>query len=108
MPREQIVPMSLAMIDNDPKNDTPVHGQAWNGPGLHVGWMPDGEHGDGHVQVCIEIDPRYADYAAKMTTETQGDGTPIKIWSENLSRTEMNKLIRTLRTARDKAYGRDE
>lgn len=108
MPREQIVPMSLAMIDNDPKRTTPVHGEAWASPGLHVGWMPSGETGEGHVQLCIEVDRRYTDFAAKQTDDVVGKGSPLKIWSESLDRVQLNKLIRTLRNARDKAYGRDE
>lgn len=70
-------------------------------PSLHVNW--DNDHG--LVQVSLN-----------MTTER------IKRWAEHLTdhvshsafytpaltRGEINTLIRTLRTARDKAYGRDE
>jgi hypothetical protein len=33
---------------------------------------------------------------------------PQEVWTEVLSRAEINKLIRVLRRARDQAYGRDE
>lgn len=36
-----------------------------------------------------------------------GDTGPARIWTQVLSRQEINKLIRVLRRARDQAYGED-
>jgi hypothetical protein len=64
-----------------------------NDPGvtIHVGWQ-----NDHHVQIAT-VDPRYND------ERPDGNG-----WYATVNRYEINKLIKTLRRARDAAYGRDE
>jgi phosphoglycolate phosphatase-like HAD superfamily hydrolase len=53
-------------------------------------------------------DPRHLTEQIKLFADTVGDGAATKVASPRLDRAELNKLIRSLRTARDKAYGRDE
>ncbi|HET6917760.1 MAG TPA: hypothetical protein VFH56_16855 [Acidimicrobiales bacterium] len=71
------------------------------GPVVQVGW-----HKDAWVQVSIEADPSYFRFAAEHPDgETSHRST---VYSEPLNRDELNKLIRTLRRARDQVFGRDE
>jgi hypothetical protein len=61
-------------------------------PTLAVGWSREGEY----VQAKV-VDVNSADY------EAPGNGLAVQ-----LNRHSLNALIRTLRRARDAAYGRDE
>lgn len=65
-------------------------------PSLHVKWFHDPEH----VQVQLDVSP---EFLAQLT----GDGG-ARITSGILSRIEINHMIKTLRRARDAAYGADE
>lgn len=97
MPKEDIVYMTASFGDDKPA-----------GTGLSVGWMPPSEDSDGEVQVILSADPRHLHERIKLFAETVNEGAAAKIASPPLTRYELNKLIRALRTARDKAYGRDE
>ena len=70
--------------------------------GVSVGWS------EGTVQIILHADPRHLEKRIELFAKTVGDGAATKVASPELSRAELNKLIRALRTARDKAYGRDE
>lgn len=69
---------------------------------LHVSWNRDGQH----VQLCLEVDVHYAQLAADEPNANEAR-TRTELWTPVLSRQDINKLIRTLRRARDTAYGAD-
>ncbi len=68
---------------------------------VQVGW-----NNAGWVQVSMEADKSYLQFAIDTPDGETSDRSTI--YSPVLSRGEINKLIRTLRRARDAAYGRDE
>lgn len=107
MPREQINFPDLSAGPSAP-DGVPVHGEAWREPALHVSWMsmPDEnmEPVGGHVQVAFEADPSYFTGAAKVP-DSNGRA---RVYSIALSRTEINRMIRALKRARDQVHGRDE
>ena len=85
----------------DPATDGPLaHGTVGDSY-LHVAWTK-GEH----VQVALEVDVQYAELAQKMPNGSTDQMTFL--WTPVLGREEINALIRTLRRARDAAYGADE
>lgn len=104
MPREQInypdryetLPDGMSVDPNAAPRD-----RADEEPSLHVNW-----DNDGLVQVSINMTTdrikRWSEHLNDAAVSHSAFYTPI------LTRTEINKLIRTLRIARDKAYGRDE
>jgi hypothetical protein len=99
MPREQINYPAPAVIVSGT-------GIAQRDPALHVSWASgdlDGEHG--HVQVAFEADPSYLRMAIDNPNE-QADRTSM--YTPVLTRSEINRLIRVLKRARDSAYGKDE
>lgn len=110
MPREQINYVILdqqAWTNQDgtyPQNNN-VLGGPWRDPALHVSWHAEDEHSTGHVQVAFEADPAYLKFGAEHPNE---DRERSSVWSPVLTRADINKLIRTLKRARDQAYGRDE
>lgn len=65
-------------------------------PTLQVKWFHDPDH----VQVQFDVSP---EYLAQMVA----DNCPT-VTSNILSRREINHMIKTLRRARDAAYGADE
>ena len=92
MPKETIsygVPIRLGDPDKGNGIDTFT-------PHLHVRWHREGEW----VQVQLTVEPEHARYLL--------DNTCRDITSEVLDRRAINNLIRTLRRARDAAYGTDE
>lgn len=101
MPREQINHPPLC----EPTPEwpaTPAPGiRAWRDASLHVSWRPDS-----HVQIAVEMDVAYAQMAVDAPTD--GEAARTEVFVPPLTREEINKLIRTLRRARDQAYGRDE
>lgn len=67
---------------------------------VSVGW-----NRAGWVQVNLNTPTAHlASVLSSYTNDNAGDAT---VYSETLSREEVNKLIRTLRKARDQAYGSD-
>lgn len=120
MPREQInFPNVVAVrIDKDGNEleyepGTPVPPDDYGvfpDPALHVHWQQPAElagsvHTPGHVQVSVQMDAKYFKARAAHLDASVSD---TSIFTPLLSRSEINKLIRVLRSARDKAYGRDE
>lgn len=65
-------------------------------PTLQIKWFHDPEH----VQVQFEVSPEY------MARMVAGDCPTVT--SNILDRREINHMIKTLRRARDAAYGTDE
>jgi hypothetical protein len=86
---------------------------------LHIAWHPADA---GWVQVGIDITvAELRDMLAHAEAEAQSearrlaemgeyavDAHQFRVMSDVLSRSEVNATVRTLRTARDRAYGRDE
>lgn len=114
MPREQITfPAGNTVLVNEngiewehePGAPVPEGCVLVTEPALHVSWTgADNEYGTPHVQVSFQLDARYLVARAKGLEGV----TSTHIYTDSLSRVEINKLIKVLRTARDKAYGRDE
>lgn len=64
---------------------------------VRVGWTPGREH----VEVATVMPNEHVRLPEPTLEQSNG-------WFVQLDRTGINELIRTLRQARDKAYGRDE
>ena len=115
MPREQInysKPYELAegttaLSDTGgeavPDEDSPIPGEVIqrNAPTLHVSWLKDCM-----VQLALEGDVTYFRFAADTPDGSTSDRSTV--YTVPLTRDEVNKLIRTLRRARDQVFGRDE
>jgi len=110
MPREQInFPESKQVLNAEKiqkvidgelqifqKSDSVTH----TDPAVHVSWHNVGNDHDGHVQIALECDRSYFE---QFPDEERGCR-----FSPVLTRSDVNKLIRVLKRARDQAYGRDE
>lgn len=112
MPREQINYPDLTVEPRraiDGKDTPPVHGEAWRDPALHISWLAQHDENmepvAGHVQVAFEADPAYFEMAAGNPNEPPDRST---VYSPVLSRSEINRMIRALKRARDQVHGRDE
>lgn len=71
-------------------------------PTVYVGW----QNGDaGHVQISLDMD---AAQVIEVLGSEHSDADRIAIYTGILRRTEINRMIKVLRRARDAAYGRDE
>lgn len=69
---------------------------------LHVNWTA----GDaGYVQVSLNLT---AERIKEWADQLDDSVSHTAFYTPALNRTEINKLIRVLRTARDRAHGRDE
>jgi hypothetical protein len=69
---------------------------------LHVCWSP--LHDAGYVQIGFEADRGFVAEALREGI----DADRITLFTTELSRDELNRLIRMTRRSRDAAYGRDE
>lgn len=101
MPREQINHPPML----EPTKDNPAHPPGrtvWQDPILEINWHPDRD-GSGHVQISLDMD------VATLVEhiEISNGATRTAMYTPPLTRDEINKLIRTLRRARDQAYGQD-
>lgn len=105
MPREQInYPSPSIPRDPDAPEDCD---EMWTDAALHVHWGSGfDENITSSVQIAFEADPVYLRFAAEHAGDNE-TARPV-LFSPTLERSEINKLIRTLRRARDQAYGRDE
>lgn len=104
MPKEQInfpVPTETHFGSCDGNGVVEQGIETYTDPAVHVNWHNVGNDHDGHVQVSLECDQSYLDQ------KPPGEGRRF-IYSPVLTRSDVNKLIRVLRRARDQAYGRDE
>lgn len=98
MPNQQINQVERIPV----AESTPLGEQVESTPvSLHVSWHREGEW----VQLFIEGDTSYFRFAANNPTVSDERSS---VYTPPLSRDEINKLIRTLRRARDQVYGRDE
>ncbi len=84
----------------------PIHGEAWADPTLHVSWHRNGDvNMPGHVQVALGLP---IEYVKHLMCCFDGVTPSMDAYTPPLTRQDLNKLILTLRKARDQAYGRDE
>lgn len=100
MPREQInYPPVLA-----PTNEYPARpdgaGPTWIDPSVRVEWNAQA----GYVQIAMEIERHQIVGLLRDNTTDQ----LLSMYTPGLDRSEINKMIRVLRRARDAAYGKDE
>lgn len=108
MPKEQINYVRDRQIAVTEDGHTPMPDgvvQVMTDPTIHVNWLNSPE-GGGHVQVMLEAPVSYVKMALESPNGDEADTT--QLWSPVLDRSEINRMIRALRNARDKAYGRDE
>lgn len=89
--------------------------KAYTYPALFVRWANDGHDRTGNVQISLlkYEQPTWDEWLATdpyEQTETAYPTPPIadEYFSQVLSRSEINELIKTLRRAREGAYGKDE
>jgi hypothetical protein len=111
MPKEKInQPFhAVAVLDGAVETaNVPIKGQPEGTPTVdtdnvvvQVSWHPDS-----WVQVSIEADVGYLRFAADNPDGETSDRATV--YAPPLRRHEINKLIRTLRKARDQVHGRDE
>lgn len=107
MPREKINHASEFTPASDDSSPAPVHGEAWPEPEANVSWTRGGDYGIGFVQVSLDCPRGYIENLMQDLARN-GDTPGVSVFSPALKRGEINKLIQTLRRARDQAYGRDE
>ena len=114
MPREQINFPSVTSVmihkgnelEYEPGSEVPEGAEVFADPALHVNWQPSGmDFGGAHVQVSLQMP---AGFLKARAAGIDADVIDTWIYTPVLDRHDINKLIRVLRTARDKAYGRDE
>jgi hypothetical protein len=75
-------------------------------PSLDVTWH-SGSVGDGSVQVSIDL-PREIWLKTARELEKTPDQIKQAVFTDAMSRSEINHMIRVLRRARDQAHGKDE
>lgn len=112
MPREIVVPVSWDIYDKDGRQVNAGVGQPPEleegqhidyTPGVELNWSRD----MGHVQLSIEF-PREQWIANAEELKNDPQVTKRAIFTDGLSRYQINKMIKTLRRARDAAHGADE
>lgn len=119
MPKEQITFSKVEKIHRDCEPGDACSPSctvvAESYPALYVRWGADGHDRTGNVQVSLlkYEQPTWDEWIASdpyEQTETAYPTPPIagEFFSQVLSRSEINELIKVLRRARDQAYGRDE
>lgn len=88
-----------------PGMDVPVDSTLHEQPSLDVMWNRDG----GWVQIGFNAPREWWEDLAETYDEEHSPGVQDwSAWTDVLSRQEINHMIRTLRRARDLAYGKDE
>lgn len=76
-------------------------------PSLEVTWTRSGDMLGGWVQVSIDM-PREKWLENMKTLEDDPNVIARAMYTDSLSRQEINNMIKVLRRARDAAYGADE
>lgn len=109
MPRERIKRGSLFITEagsslstaHIPGENMPDGGAIHEEPSLEISWSRDGQC----VQVAFVAPLAWLDAAQRDLAPNESH---VSLYTEALSRAEINHMIRTLRRARDAAYGSDE
>lgn len=100
MPREQINFPKIRTENPGTPNERHVADDAIC---AHVGWNKAG-----WVQVSLSLScDRLSQIAKDYETGAHVSSTEAALFSDVLDRAELNKMIQTLRKARDQAYGKD-
>jgi hypothetical protein len=107
MPREKINQAPEFIPCTHDGDCPPIHGEAWPEPEVHVSWTRGSDHGVGFVQVSLDCPHAYVESFAR-DLEADSDAPTVSVFSPSLDRSAVNRMIQTLRRARDQAYGRDE
>lgn len=97
MPRETVVHGTEYRHTEATPNGSSVENR--QNPDLNLNWNRDGEW----VQLAVTVDRRYLEDLLLGPVADR-----VSIPTEVLTRQQINHLIRTLRRARDAAYGSDE
>lgn len=106
MPKEQITfAMREFAFPPDGGPAAPTDAKCNIDPTLHVNWR-NSTDGDGHVQIMLQAPLSYLKLA--MDSPNGDEAETTQLWSPVLDRADINRMIRVLRHARDKSYGRDE
>ena len=87
---------------------TPQTSRCTDDPAISIGWRSD-TAGNGHVQLEFNAEVAYFERVALWQESwSLNEGPPrTSVFSPVLDRAELNKMIRTLRRARNAAYGDD-
>lgn len=110
MPRETVIHGSqytsykhgydaLQKLDESERAVAEAEMESRQNPNLDVNWNRDNEW----VQVALVVDRKYLEEYLSTSEDPR-----LSIPTEVMSRKDINALIRTLRRARDSAYGSDE
>ncbi len=113
VPKENIVPAITYVYDKDGHEvdeglatasfNIPEGGHSDTTPAVDLNWSKEHEH----VQVSVEFDrDRWIAIADEL--KANPEVSKKAIYSPGMSRYQINKLIKTLRRARDAAFGSDE
>ena len=94
-------------VEPDPDAAIPQSGVAWAHPQLTVHWQREAADGPGVVELSLDCPRAYLEYQAR-TLDAAPELDSLRVFLSPVSRADINGLIRTLRRARDAAYGRDE
>lgn len=118
MPRERLTPPGTQYLQAgwpvQPQSTDPADPEtstAVDMPVLHVNWSknqnsPDGkETAPGFVQVSMQVDIKHLTELQKHDNEGI---VATWLYTDSLDRETINRMIRSLRHARDSAYGIDE
>ena len=81
------------------------HDAPWVEPVFGINWM-NGNDGNSHAQFFVTLDRKQIE-AIMSSEEHDIDGT-ITIYSDTLSRYELNRDVKNLRKVRDQVHGADE
>lgn len=95
---DSVTGMAFPAGETPEPTGTPITSQ----PTLHVCWHKDA-NGNGWAQFMLRCDPEYL-HQILLT----GNGEPVELYTDILTRSECNAAVRATRSARDQAYGRDE
>jgi len=90
-----------------PGDDIPEGSTITEEPSFDVSWRKGDDGDGGWVQFSIDL-PRDKWFEAIKELEADESVVSRAIYTETLTRDELNKAIRVLRRARDQAFGADE
>lgn len=94
-------------VEPDADAAIPQSGVTWPHPQLTVHWQREDAGGPGVVELSLDCPRAYLEDLAR-TLDAAPDLDSLRVFLSPVSRADVNTLIRTVRRARDAAYGRDE
>jgi hypothetical protein len=108
MPRERLHALTSEQrsdehpLPGDDQTADQTAGRVWYEflPNVEAHW-----HEGSHVQLSVEVD---REHLKRMLAEEPDDVSTIKFFTAALERSEVNHAIKTLRRARNSAFGVDE